>query len=118
MKKVLRAGLVSVMESKARLMLSRPPSCLMIIPNSISNCDSRTDSELDSEVWEPELDSDCVPGPVRSDGDGGVSGPRNWSRASRAASGLLLWEYLLNNSSNKSISQELTSRDYPSRKAG
>ena len=86
MRKGLKALLVSVIAAKALLKLRRPPSCLMMIPNSASVSESRTKSEEEEELETgPDMETDDEPGE-----------PRNWIKASRAASGLLLWEYLMN----------------------
>ncbi len=88
MRKGLKALFVSVIAARALLKLRRPPSCLMMFPNSASVSGSRTQSELKSdEELQPETGTDME---LWTDDDGEDGDPRNWTRASRAASGLLL----------------------------
>ena len=91
MRKGLKARLDSVMAARALLKLRRPPSCLMRLPNSASVSESRT-SKLESEDRPPE-DEEEDTGPemeLLTDDDKEDGEPRNWTKASRAASGLLL----------------------------
>ena len=100
MRKGLKALLLSVIAARALLKLRRPPSCLMIIPNSASISGSRTESESktkseDRDPDDEEEESDTGPD-METDDDKEAGEPLNWTKASRAASGLLLWEYLVN----------------------